>query len=205
VRLPTKGLLCSTEKGPRSLRTPDGPLIRRLCPVPFGRSRSWSLPNSHAPAHPARILSPFTPARDPIHTLAAPLRSAQLVGTRPRLPSHARPRARRRPLAAASHPAALTRGPLGGGASGVHFVRSGKGSAAMGKQQEGKRRRGEKDGKRKGRGKTAAAAVPEDAAPVAGCWIRFPRLRGCMPSRAKVDSSTSARGGGRGKDCCRIC
>ncbi|PWZ30420.1 putative serine/threonine-protein kinase PIX7 [Zea mays] len=67
----------------------------------------------------------------------------------------------------------------------------------MGKQQEGKRRRGEKDGKRKGRGKTAAAAVPEDAAPVAGCWIRFPRLRGCMPSRAKVDSSTSARGGGR--------
>lgn len=75
----------------------------------------------------------------------------------------------------------------------------------MGKQQEGKRRRGEKDGQRKGRGKTAAAAVPEDAAPVAGCWIRFPRLRGCMPSRAKVDSSTSARGGGRGKDCCRIC
>ncbi|CAD6238078.1 unnamed protein product [Miscanthus lutarioriparius] len=68
----------------------------------------------------------------------------------------------------------------------------------MGKQQEGKRRRGEKDGKRKGRGKAAAAAavLPEDAAPVTGCWIRFPRLRGCMSSRAKVDSSTSARGGG---------
>jgi hypothetical protein len=86
----------------------------------------------------------------------------------------------------------------------------------MGKQQqEGKRRRGEKDGKRKGTGKAAAAAVavvkvPEDAAPVTGCWIRFPRLRlrGCMSSRAKVDSSTSARrggGGGGGKNCCRIC
>jgi len=78
----------------------------------------------------------------------------------------------------------------------------------MGKQQEGKRRRGKKDGKRKGTGKAAAAAVtvPEDAAPVTGCWIRFPRLRGCMSSRAKVDSSTSARGGGGGgKNCCRIC
>ncbi|XP_066389973.1 serine/threonine-protein kinase PBL34-like isoform X1 [Miscanthus floridulus] len=71
----------------------------------------------------------------------------------------------------------------------------------MGKQQEGKRRRGEKDGKRKGRGKAAVAAavLPEDAAPVTGCWIRFPRLRGCMSSRAKVDSSTSARGGGETK------
>jgi hypothetical protein len=80
----------------------------------------------------------------------------------------------------------------------------------MGKQQEGKRRRGEKDGKRKGTGKAAAVVtVPEDAATVAGCWIRFPRLRGCMPSRAKVDSSTSARGGGGGggggKNCCPIC
>ena len=88
------------------------------------------------------------------------------------------------------------------------FIWFGTGSAAMGKQQEGKRRRGEKDGKRKGRGKAAAAAavLPEDAAPVTGCWIRFPRLRGCMSSRAKVDSSTSARGGGGGgKNCCRIC
>ncbi|XP_062203560.1 serine/threonine-protein kinase PBL34-like [Phragmites australis] len=65
----------------------------------------------------------------------------------------------------------------------------------MGKQ-EGKRR-GAK-GRRKGTGK--AAAAEEDAAPVKGCWIRLPRLRGCMSSRAKVDSSTSggasARGGG---------
>jgi hypothetical protein len=77
----------------------------------------------------------------------------------------------------------------------------------MGKQQEGKRRCGEKDGKRKGTGKVVAAVpVPEDAAPVTGCWIRFPRLRGCMSSRAKVDSSTSARGGGGGgKNFCRIC
>ncbi|WVZ69915.1 hypothetical protein U9M48_018630 [Paspalum notatum var. saurae] len=63
----------------------------------------------------------------------------------------------------------------------------------MGKQQ--------RDGKRKGAGKAkaAAAAAADDAAPVAGCWIRLPRLRGCMSSRAKVDSSSggaSARGSG---------
>ncbi|RCV26546.1 hypothetical protein SETIT_5G254600v2 [Setaria italica] len=79
----------------------------------------------------------------------------------------------------------------------------------MGRQQEGKRR-GEKDGKRKGTGKAkakAAAVVVEDAAPVTGCWIRFPRLRGCMSSRAKVDSSTSG-GGGESKpaiDGCKDC
>ncbi|KAL6882076.1 hypothetical protein ACP4OV_011548 [Aristida adscensionis] len=73
----------------------------------------------------------------------------------------------------------------------------------MGKQQHGEKRRGE-EGKRKGARKAAAAAVvetqEEDAAPVTGCWIRLPRLRGCMSSRAKVDSSASAaRGGGESK------
>ncbi|TVU34289.1 hypothetical protein EJB05_16120 [Eragrostis curvula] len=66
----------------------------------------------------------------------------------------------------------------------------------MGKQREGKLR-GE-EGKRSGMGKKeAAAATAEEekkAKPVTGCWIRFPRLRGCMSSRAKVDSSTSGGG-----------
>ena len=69
-------------------------------------------------------------------------------------------------------------------------------SDAMGERREGKRR-GVEDGKQKGTGKAkAAAVVAEDAAPVTGCWIRFPRLRGCMSSRAKVDSSTTSGGGG---------
>lgn len=86
-----------------------------------------------------------------------------------------------------------------GGATGVYLLGEGD-SAAMGMQQEGKRR-GAKDGKRKGTGKAAAAAAAvEDAAPVAGCWIRFPRLRGCMSSRAKVDSSTGGGASARGGD-----
>nr|CAB3473414.1 unnamed protein product [Digitaria exilis] len=69
----------------------------------------------------------------------------------------------------------------------------------MGKQQQEGKRRGVEDVKRKGAGKpkakaAAAAVAADDAAPVAGCWIRFPRLRGCMSSRAKVDSSTSGGG-----------
>ena len=68
---------------------------------------------------------------------------------------------------------------------------------AMGERQQEGKRRGVEDGKRKGTGKAKAAAVAaEDAAPVTGCWIRFPRLRGCMSSRAKVDSSTTSGGGG---------
>jgi hypothetical protein len=46
-------------------------------------------------------------------------------------------------------------------------------------------------------GRKAAAEEEKDAASVTGCWIRFPRLRGCVSSRAKVDSSASARGGGK--------
>jgi hypothetical protein len=71
-----------------------------------------------------------------------------------------------------------------------------------GRQQREGRRRGEEDGKRRrGMWRKSAAAAPaeeeKDAAPVTGCWIRFPRLRGCMSLRAKVDSSASARGGGK--------
>jgi hypothetical protein len=71
-----------------------------------------------------------------------------------------------------------------------------------GRQQREGRRCGEEDGKRRrGMWRKAAAAAPaeeeKDAAPVTGCWIRFPRLRGCMSLRAKVDSSASARGGGK--------
>ncbi|KAK3161143.1 hypothetical protein QOZ80_1BG0072640 [Eleusine coracana subsp. coracana] len=63
----------------------------------------------------------------------------------------------------------------------------------MGKQQ--------REGKRRGVRRKAAAAAEEDkdAASVTGCWIRFPRFRGCMSSRAKVDSASggaSGRGGG---------
>ncbi|OEL30848.1 putative receptor-like protein kinase [Dichanthelium oligosanthes] len=70
----------------------------------------------------------------------------------------------------------------------------------MGKQPQEGKRRGMEDGKRKGAAKAkvkakAAAVVAEDAVPVTGCWIRLPRLRGCMSSRAKVDSSSSGGGG----------
>ncbi|KAJ1284094.1 hypothetical protein BS78_03G177700 [Paspalum vaginatum] len=60
----------------------------------------------------------------------------------------------------------------------------------MGKQQ--------RDRKRKGTGKAKANAAADDAAPVTGCWIRLPRLRGCMSSRAKVDSSSSGGASARG-------
>lgn len=67
----------------------------------------------------------------------------------------------------------------------------------MGKQQREGKRRGE-EGKRRGMGRKPAAEGEEDVVPVTGCWIRFPRFRGCMSSRAKVDSTTSGGASGRG-------
>lgn len=169
-----------------------------------------SSPLFHCPLCP-RPATPFTLDSLASTSIPSPLRSAPLAA-----PRNARPRARRQGLrAAASHYAALTREGLSldsewGEAAACGCVFGSVGSEPvpseeMGRRQQEGKRRGEKDGKRNGTGKAkakakAVAVVAEDAAPVTGCWIRFPRLRGCMSSRAKVDSSTTSGGGG-GKKC----
>lgn len=217
TEFPTEGAVFAKDR-PLSLRTG----VKRPCPVLATVSQSVPSRPVPFPGHGLRQIptplpslpesSRFTlPALPPIHTLARC--SARLVGTRPSpspCPPTRSPEAARGGFPFRNADESVSQR----GCFRRSFGSGRGGSAAMGKQQqEGKRRRGEKGGKRKGTGKAAAAAVvvkvPEDAAPVTGCWIRFPRLRlrGCMSSRAKVDSSTSARrgGGGGGKNCCRIC